>query len=355
MKRKNSKITSILCLVLAIIMLFSSVVMASDNNRHNDSADYLAKLNYGLDPEDWITDLPREPSVEIPDDFMPDDSPLEHYYPENMTDSEIDEVIQRIANGENVIFGDGVPMDYSVELSERSSEPLRWKAGKNKTHQWITTRAFAILANDKPSVYNWFLSNEKSAAIEYSDWPDDNETSKQNDWHFYNSPTGTNYYWNTNSTNTAKSRFTYWYNQAVSAGRNANWVTAAQHLGKAIHYLSDIGAPPHTGDRAKQTSSGGYSFDLNQGGYHLVYEIDAQDSRNLYAMSTAGYYIWYTSNTPASIAGTNASISYSYYYAAYHGTPSSRYAAIEWPLKYTQMDVAGLLYKYYYDVTGRTS
>jgi len=354
MKRKNSKTTSILCLVLAIIMLFSSVVMASDNNRRNDSADYLAKLNYGLDPEDWVTDLPREPSVEIPDDFTPDDSPLEHYYPENMTDTEIDEVIQRIANGENVIFGDGVPMDYSVELSERSSEPLRWKAGKNKTHQWITTRAFIILAHDKPSVYNWFMTSERTAATEYSDWPDDNETSNFNDWHFYHSPSGTNYYRNTKSTNTAKSRFAYWYNQAVSAGRNSNWVTAAQHLGKSIHYLSDIGAPPHVGDRASYVL-GAYVFDPIQGLDHLSYESDAESRRTQYAVSTSVYYNWYLYCTPSEVATTNAFGTYTYYDDAYNGTTSARNAAIEWPLKYAQMDVAGLLYKYYYDVTGRTS
>jgi len=354
MKRKNSKTTSILCLVLAIIMLFSSIVMASDNNRRNDSVDYFAKLNHGLDPEDWLTEFPWESTAETPDDFAPDDSPLENYYSENMTDAEIDAVMQRIANGENVIFGDGVPLDFSVELSARSSEPLRWKQGIDKTHQWITGRAFAILANDKPSVYSWFTSDERRTTTEYSDWPDNNETSNKNDWHFYNSPTGTNYYWNTKSTNTAKSRFTYWYNQAVSAGKNANWETAAQHLGKAIHYLSDIGAPPHAGDRASYIL-GVYWFNVNQGGYHYMFESDAQDRRNLCTMSTSYYYTWYLDSTLSTIASTNASLSYSYYHDGYYGNTATRNDAIDTTLRFTQMDVAGLLYKYFYDVTGRRS
>ena len=359
-------------IILIISMLFSTNAMAFDNTGVNESLinerpvdveEVLNKLNSGRAPEDYLTELPMEAEIEVPDDFIPDDSPLEHFYADDMTDEEIEIVLQRIANGENVIFGDGVFSNHSDDLlnealsnrTKTQSGTARWKAGSGQTHQWLTSRALTILQNDKPSVYNWFLTSEKQLMTEYSDWPDNNETKDYNSWHFYHYATGTNYWWNRNDTHTAKSRFSYWYGQAVAQGKNANWNTAAQHLGKAIHYLSDMGTPCHTGERAINPALGIDPRNLIQASNHSTYEQRANDAKSLYAVSTASYYNWFISNTTSYIADINSSISSSYYANCYSSDATLRNPTIEWPLKYTQQDVAGLIYKYFYDVTGWTS
>ena len=243
-----------------------------------------------------------------------------------------------------------------MEHNDETVEPTRWGSSVLGTHQWISSRAFAILQNNKPSVYNWFMTSERSAAIEYSDWPDksaSNETGNGNNIHYYNYINKKNYYKNDPSktpmaSENAKTRFVYWYNQAVIAGRSANRVTAAQHLGKAIHYLSDIGSPPHVGD----TYPGNAIAHAAQKVQHGNYELQAAALHNKYAVSTSPYYSWYINTAVSSIAETNAGVSYSYYDLAY--TVFSP-AGHEFPMKLVQQDIAGLLYKYFYDVTGRLS
>jgi len=323
----------------------------NQDGNNKESKAILEKLNYGRASDDLLTKLPMEATVEIPDDFIPDYSLTEYFYLDDMSDEEIEEVIQRIADGKNVIFGDGVPLEHP-SLDDTGFQPF-WKSGSNLTHQWHTSRAFTILQNDKPTVYNWFMASERAAAIEFSDWPDNSETKNVNSWHFYHKPTGTNYWHNWFDTHTAKSRFTNWYNQAVIEGKKANWVTAAQHLGKAIHYLSDIGAPPHTGDRAISVLIPADPRNIALALNHSSYEQAAQDRRTQYAVSTANYYLWYTNNNTGSIADINIIISYGYYANCYSSNANLRNPTIEWPMKYTQQDVAGLLYKYYYDITGK--
>ncbi|MCL2301244.1 MAG: hypothetical protein FWC27_13970 [Firmicutes bacterium] len=350
---KKHRFLRSICLVMAMLLLFSSGTIAQGRANSTDGqisdatmADILNKLNYGLDSRQRITELPMEATVVIPDDFVPDNTPYEHFYPENMTDDEIEAVIERIANGENVMFGDGAPADFEELLP-----PSRWKAGTNG-HQWITARAFTILQNDKPSVYNWFATRGKATTITAADWPDNNEGLLYNvaSWHFYHGDYKTNYFRNGFNSDTAKSRLIYWYNKAVTEGKKGNWTGAtgaAEYLGRAIHYLSDIGAPPHTGDRCLPD----YSVDIALGILHGKYESDAQDRRNLYAMSSSPYYSWYTTYSLSTIAETNTGISYSHYGKCYNISASVRDPAIEIPMKLVQQDVAGFLYKFYYNVT----
>ncbi|MCL2494807.1 MAG: zinc dependent phospholipase C family protein [Oscillospiraceae bacterium] len=326
-------------LLLVMTLLLASGTMAQDRINSNDQAESISEI---VKQKLGGHELPMEATVVIPDDFIPDDTPYEHYYPEHMTDEEIEVVICRIANGEHVMLGDGV--------IDREENPTRWKQGSNG-HQWITARAFDILQKDKPSVYNWFLTSEKAAAISYSDWPDNHEGFLMNisSWHFYHSPSGTNYFRNHYDLDNARSRFDHWYKLAVQEGRNSNWVVAAQNLGKAIHYLSDLGTPPHTGDR----STTNFLPDIPLGDKHTKYETDAQAKRGFFVMSSSPYYTYYSTYSAFAIAGGNAAISYSYYANCYKtDQPSLRDPTIEWPMRYVQQDIAGLLYKYYLNVMG---
>ncbi|MCL2081897.1 MAG: hypothetical protein FWH04_01490 [Oscillospiraceae bacterium] len=73
-----------------------------------------------------------------------EDGLTEHFYPENMTESEIENAIKRITNGENVIFGKGIDYHGTENFDEGDSD--EWEGdGRNKTHQWLTAVALNTL------------------------------------------------------------------------------------------------------------------------------------------------------------------------------------------------------------------
>ena len=280
-----------------------------------------------------------------------------------MTEEEIELVHQRMSNGENVMFGDsvtpsGLPENSYLSKTVSENEINRWKSSNTyPMHQWLVSRAITILGNDYPYVKNFYSSTQQAIIKEAADWPDSNE---DNLWffncHFYYYPNATNYLWQ--SSPTAKSKFIDWYNSAVAKYRAGNVTQALKELGYAIHYLSDLGAPPHTGDRSINPAVIIVSpslfaiYDGVQAGKHSDYETDAYNVRDSYAVSNSNYYSWYTANAVDYIAEVNASITYTYYAYAYSPNSTDRQNAIKYPVQYTQQNVAGLLYKFQKDVTG---
>ena len=79
---------------------------------------------------------------------------LEHFYLEDedgnlledLDKDEVAEVIQRIANAENVVFGDGVEFHGAEEEEEGAISPLWLGKETNLTHQWLTARILAFPA-----------------------------------------------------------------------------------------------------------------------------------------------------------------------------------------------------------------
>ncbi|MCL2083461.1 MAG: hypothetical protein FWH04_09565 [Oscillospiraceae bacterium] len=68
----------------------------------------------------------------------------ERFHIDEMTEPEIEEVIQRIVNGENVIFGNGV--DYHGAENSDEGDSDEWAGDdRNKTHQWLTAVALNML------------------------------------------------------------------------------------------------------------------------------------------------------------------------------------------------------------------
>ena len=308
--------------------------------------DILAKLNNGLQENEQLTEIPSKATIlhDVNQNYIYQDP--ERFYVEDMTEDEIYVVISRIANGENVIFGDGVAPDYS------SDNQGDWASGGiSKTHQWLTARGFAILANEQSAIYSKFTAAQIGYVTEDSDWPDiiaNGETIDTFNCHFYNYPTGTNYWWET--TPTAKDKFDYWYNSAKDKYNRDDTEEGFKDLGKAIHYLSDIGSPVHTGDRAFDTGLG-LIVDIAQGARHFAYESDADTYKTNFSATSGGYYYFYANNNTDYIIEVNAGISYNYYADTAPLFPpyDDYWAAVQYPLEYTQRDIAGLLYKFYLD------
>lgn len=274
------------------------------------------------------------------------DGEYEHYYSEFMTNDEIIEVISRIANGENVIFGDGVYQEYYYDQTD--IQPFWGAPGTEATHQWIASRALTILNIDKGAEYSKYIKYDTSKIVEAADWPDADEGDWAHDCHFYYYPDKSNVWgW---LYPTAKDMFLTHYYNALSYYDNAyldkSYITRAyQELGRAIHYLSDIGTPVHTGDHYKVP-------DINplQLANHVHYETYAQNNRKGYAVSSSSYYDKYATQSIGTIADTNARVSYGYYQDTWQSESSSTFLnSVKYPLQFVQMDIAGLLHKFYLD------
>jgi hypothetical protein len=399
---KNQRIKKIISFIIISVMIMGFGVTQTNAESMEKSLEFqnisekeiLALYNSKREPGDWLKELPKLEDVIIPNENGIDYSPMEHFYPENMTDEEIGEVIERIANGENVIFGDGSSYDIrelfsqylneidnsgnvnledslNHDISELFSQylneidnSLQWSGlNANATHQWLTARGLTILGNQHSSIRNRISNARQSQILLGSDWPDEHETSDFNNSHFYYYPygitTGTNFMWET--TNTAKHRVIYWYDRAVllyntSMTNATNRTLAFNYLGRAIHYLSDIGAPVHTGERAPRhpiTNAIELVSLAAQAVEHLTWEGDANNSKQNYAVSTGGFYGIYTSSPLSAIIDSNARISAGYYGASRQITkkvlPPFYWSSIQNSLQETQRDVAGLLYKFYID------
>lgn len=127
----------------------------------------------------------------------------------------------------------------------------RWTSGKtldeanNGTHQVITRDAINFIDSTFP---NFFIKDDNIYVTQlYSDYPDIYEKHDVYSWHFYNYITKGNYWDNILDSINAKTKFFEHYNKAI-AYYYTNRIQSFRELGCAMHYLSDIATPVHTGD-----------------------------------------------------------------------------------------------------------
>ncbi|MCL1878902.1 MAG: hypothetical protein FWF80_08585 [Defluviitaleaceae bacterium] len=294
-----------------------------------------------------------------------------------LTDAILDDAIERLQNGE----------EFTVNLAPITQ--LVWSASRahhkspdinTGTHQWITSNAFRILRNEQQEAWKWFYPNDQITVIKYSDWPDYSGSGERypfikignhkiwlNNWHYYHVETGTNFMREPKNFN-AVTRFEYWYNQSLAQYRAGHREEALCDLGKAIHYLADLGSPPHTGDRIPAE----WNFDhppresvielLAQARDHVRYELFANQVKNLAVAEGGGHFDWTTSELQQ--IGKEAAQYSHKYYSTTRMPPLFRLASLEGalaipqyaeaiinPLMAAQRNVAGILYKFYRDVT----
>ena len=221
------------------------------------------------------------------------------------------------------------------------------------THQWVASRGFEILNSEKPKAFEW-LNNQGvniSTIVKYTDRPDvlseaEFMANLSRTWHFYVVDDK-----NDSISDTAVERFIVWYNAAVYQYNSGEKVKAYQSLGTALHYISDLCVPVHTGEKVSILAY------LNpvQNTLHEQYEKDAEGYRNTAAatVSRGGQYTWAVSNSLRTIAIQAAKDSAEYYQVINEYAFVDAYIeAITQPLKNTQLACAQVLYRFYIDVTG---
>jgi hypothetical protein len=229
------------------------------------------------------------------------------------------------------------------------------------THHWVASRGFEILKTEQPKAFEWFQKQgvDISTIVKYTDRPDvfgepgfvNPELFNLRGGHFYVVDDK-----NASISDTAVGQFSGYYNAAVNQFRGGEKTRAYQSLGTALHFISDLGDPVHTGEKV---SSIAYMNPASNT-LHEQYEKDAEDYRNT-AVATAsrgGQYTWAVSNSLQNTAIQAAKDSAEYYpviaeYAFKFGVVPDTYTeAITEPLKNTQLNVAQVLYRFYIDVTG---
>lgn len=117
--------------------------------------------------------------------------------------------------------------------------------GSTHTHQYIVTKALAVLYKDK----GYSVLNNATYANElktYTDWPDKigNESDSATfSGHFYNPYTGKS--WTGSKTKNALTRAIGYFNDALAAVQEGDMSDAIVKIGKGTHYVSDLNEPHH--------------------------------------------------------------------------------------------------------------
>jgi len=162
----------------------------------------------------------------------------------------VSEGIEKILNGEDFVFGDGVEFH---DIDDGSIDVQFISGGTNHTHQYIVANALTILKNDKGSSV---LNTKAATLLTNTDWPDvvGNETDYMTyAGHFYDPATGKN--WLGQTSPTAYARAISYYNDAVSLYKSGKIDEAMEKLGRGTHYVSDINEPHHAANLTDITAN----------------------------------------------------------------------------------------------------
>ena len=137
---------------------------------------------------------------------------------------------------------------YEVTFPTKQSKPsARYKSGdKDGTHQPIAAMALSILDHDKGF---WIMGTEGIGVIlriaifaGAPDHSDDESYVVGNSNHFYVVDTGKGL----NGKESSSVKFVEYYNKAKAAQKRGDNYLAAEHLGRALHYVQDASVPHHT-------------------------------------------------------------------------------------------------------------
>ena len=124
----------------------------------------------------------------------------------------------------------------------------------SKSHTSISNQTFEILKNDKKEVYNFYMNtNSKYISTFLTGTVDPDTVETGAGTHYYVYPgTGTinigQYYPNAerhSSDESARTRLDEHYDSALDYYKDGDLKNAFLHLGRACHYLQDIGTTPH--------------------------------------------------------------------------------------------------------------
>ena len=173
----------------------------------------------------------------------------------------------------------------AVSLIAANCLSLNAFAWGTTTHRDIVTSAFDLLKEDhKYDVYNFYKHNHQNYInlVKGSQSPDWEESIPGTHYYVCNGKASNygKYYKNANGnySRSARTRFEEHYSTAINQYKNGNVSGSFESLGKAIHYLCDIGCPPH---------SAGIRYPLIGENKHAEFETFGDRNCKKYMVSSA--------------------------------------------------------------------
>lgn len=228
------------------------------------------------------------------------------------------------------------------------------KFGGN-THKQLTTDALSLLLKDnKNSAYN-FYSNFINILRDASKQPDVDEKHSGTHYYVYGTTLSDGYYKNADGpySISARTRFEEHYYTAINAYKNGKTTIAMDELGRALHYLQDTAATPHSANLRATFSW--YPHVLYETWVNLAYP-----GSSIYVASSANEFYTTVLNldNPGSILNQIAKFSYQYkdivkdYSKDTTDLNYSYYVTVASAcLPYSQKMTAAVLNRFYEDVT----
>jgi hypothetical protein len=182
-------------------------------------------------------------------------------------------------------------------------------------HQSLVTASFDILEDEREDTYqfyseNHYNTNYMTIIIANSQVPDAQSTDggeSINGTHYYvyegTPSTNGNYYKNNvlpfNGYGiSARTRFEDHYGNAINCYKNGDYSNAMQSLGRAIHYLQDIGCTPHSAGLTWTSSNSSHAKFENYINANLALFITEAKQNHVanYGATDFGKYDLYLSN-----------------------------------------------------------
>lgn len=235
-------------------------------------------------------------------------------------------LVINITNGSDEVVGTGVGY-------EEGEITPRWASGGiDHSHQFFVAAGIVILEKDK-KITHFYSTGAASTMMEYADMPDKDDISTAFASHFWDPDTNKNFLGL--SSPTGKTRFIENYNAAVNSYASDKQ-QAYQYLGRALHYLSDIGQPHHASNQIAGLTN------------HSAFEKWVDERRTDFLISTSDKYSICANNSIATIF-TQVAVYSKLYKDTVNNSNNWSIVAKE-TMANTQRYIAGVLYRFLIDV-----
>lgn len=236
-------------------------------------------------------------------------------------------LVKQTVKGSERVVGSG------VGYHEGEITPRWTSGGVNHTHQFLVASGILILENDR-NIKHFYEENAVSILLEYADMPDLDDIGTAFASHFWDPDTNKNFLGFTSST--GKTRFIEYYTAAVNIYAYDK-KTAYQYLGRALHYLADIGQPHHSSNQITAFTN------------HGEFERWVDERRINYITASSNKYSICEKQNLYSIFRNVAVFSKSYKDLVEDENNWDVIASET--MKYTQKYIAGMLYRFLKDIS----
>lgn len=237
----------------------------------------------------------------------------------------------------------------AISLMATNCLSLNAFAWGTSTHRNIITSAFDILKEDhKDDVYNFYKNNYQAYCdlIQETQSPDWEEAIPGTHYYVYkNEPSNFGKYCknaNGNYSRSARTRFEEHYSTAINQYKNGNVSGSFDSLGRAIHYLCDIGCPPH---------SAGIRYPLVGENKHAKFETFGDENCKKYMTTSASkLYKHVLSSDFETILNELAKTTSAYAFAIKEASDTSFNVALKETIPLSQQYTAAILNRFFKEV-----